>query len=225
MNSDRESAREQMVAVQLEARGIRDRRVLDAFRRVPRECFVPEEGTAEAYGDHALPIGLGQTISQPYIVAFMTESLRPKPDSHILEIGTGSGYQAAVLAELVEEVDTVELVPELAEQAEERLRRLGYNNVHVSQGDGYSGWPQKAPFDAILVTAAAEEVPPALTEQLKEGGKLILPIGAPDGCQELTMVTKREDGGCETKPLMSVRFVPFQRGKSDCGGSQTEGLE
>ena len=211
MSQGSESKREEMAAVQLEARGIRDPAVLEAFRRVPRERFVPEGEVREAYGDHALPIGNGQTISQPYIVAFMTEGLHLTPESRVLEIGTGSGYQAAILAELAREVDTIELVPELAKQAQERLNRFGYDNVHVRHGDGYSGWPEKAPFDAIVVTAAAEAVPPALMEQLKEGGRMMIPLGGPDAIQELTVVTKKKGGGCATKPLMSVRFVPFHR--------------
>src|SRR5436309_9362637 len=166
-----------MVQQQLMPRSIRDARVLAAMSKVPREEFVPSESRAASYEDGPLPIGYDQTISQPYIVAFMTEKLQPKPDHRVLEVGTGSGYQAAVLAELVADVYTIEIVEPLAKNAEATLQRLGYKNVHVKVGDGYKGWPEYAPFDSIIVTCAPEQVPPALVDQLKEGGRMIIPVG------------------------------------------------
>ncbi len=203
-----------MVTEQIQARGIRDERVLHAMRVVPRHFFVPPELADAAYGDHALPIGCGQTISQPYIVALMTEIIRPEKDARVLEIGAGSGYQAAVLAELVGEVFTVEIVPELARQARERLARAGYENVRVKEGDGFHGWPEHAPFDAIVVTAAARDIPPPLVAQLRDGGRMILPLGAPHEVQELVLVTKDGDR-LSREDVLPVRFVPFTRAAAE----------
>ncbi len=197
-----------MVAEQLRARGIRDERVLTAMGKVPRHRFVPAPDHAFAYDDGPLPIGHAQTISQPYIVAFMTEALHLEPDDVVLEIGTGSGYQAAVLAELAREVYTIELVPELAGRAEETLAALGYRTVHVLVGDGYAGWPEQAPFSKIIVTAAPEEVPPGLVEQLEVGGIMILPVGPQGGHQELRILTKTATG-VATDRSVAVRFVPM----------------
>jgi protein-L-isoaspartate(D-aspartate) O-methyltransferase len=206
-----DAARKHMVERQLAARGIKDERVLAAMGKVPRHEFVPEGHRAAAYGDRPLPIGQGQTISQPYIVAFMTEAIGPRSGQRVLEVGTGSGYQAAVLAELVGEVYTVELLPELAEAAKKRLARLGYRNVHVKAGDGYLGWPDKGPFDAVVVTCGAKEVPGPLFEQLKEGGKMIIPVGESGEMQTLRVITKRSGGKREVRDLLPVRFVPLRR--------------
>jgi protein-L-isoaspartate(D-aspartate) O-methyltransferase len=200
--------RQAMVAQQLKARDITDPRVLAAMGQVPRERFVPENLRSLAYEDHALPIGLGQTISQPYIVALMTQWADIKPGDKVLEVGTGSGYQAAVLAELTDRVFSIELLPELAEAARTRLRDLGYGRVQVRTGDGYKGWPEEAPFDAILVTATAPEVPPALREQLKEGGHLVIPVGAPESVQELLLLRKVK-GELKEEQRVPVRFVPL----------------
>lgn len=197
-----------MVERQLRGRGIGDERVLDAMTRVPRHRFVPAEQQAEAYADRALPIGFGQTISQPYVVAFMTEALKIAPTDAVLEIGTGSGYQAAILAELAREVYTIELVPELAERSARTLESLGYHNVHVRAGDGYAGWPEHAPFQKIIVTAAPEEVPPALVDQLAVGGIMVLPVGPQRGDQELRILTRTERG-IVTERSLPVRFVPM----------------
>jgi protein-L-isoaspartate(D-aspartate) O-methyltransferase len=198
--------REQMVAQQIAARGVRDERTLAAMRKVPRHLFVPAEVAGQAYADHPLPIGHGQTISQPYIVGFMTEALDLDDDETVLEVGTGSGYQAAVLAEIVARVYTIEIVAPLAEESRTRLRDLGYSNVEVRAGDGYRGWPEAAPFDAIIVTAAAPRIPEPLMEQLAEGGRLVLPVG--DEWQELVVVTRRGDR-FEKKRVLPVRFVPM----------------
>jgi protein-L-isoaspartate(D-aspartate) O-methyltransferase len=195
-----------MVDEQLKARGIRDPRVLDAMTRVPRHLFVPESARAEAYGDHPLPIGHGQTISQPYIVAFMSEALRLEPSHRVLEIGTGSGYQAAVLGELAGEVYTIEIVEALAERARSTLGEHGYRNVHVRTGNGYLGWPEHAPYDRIMVTAAPDDVPPALVEQLKIDGLMAIPVGT--GLQELRIL-RRTASGMETLDTLPVRFVPM----------------
>ena len=200
-----------MVSEQIEARGVRMPSVLAAMRRVPRHCFVPEAVVPAAYEDSPLPIGHGQTISQPYIVALMTELVRPEPGFTVLEIGAGSGYQAAVLAELVKQVYTVEILAPLAQAAAERLRRIGYRNVEVIQGDGYLGWPTQAPYDAILVTAAAPQIPPPLIVQLKIGGRMVIPIGEPDGIQELVLVEKNAPEKIHATPVLPVRFVPFVR--------------
>ena len=196
-----------MVDGQLRARGIRDARVLEAMARVPRHLFVPEPQRDEAYGDYPLPIGHGQTISQPYIVAFMSEALQLEPTHRVLEIGTGSGYQAAVLAELAGEVYTIEIIGELATRAEATLRDAGYRNVTVRTGNGYLGWPEHAPYDRIMVTAAPDQVPPALVEQLKVGGLMAIPVGT-GGFQELR-VLKRTESGLETLATLPVRFVPM----------------
>jgi protein-L-isoaspartate(D-aspartate) O-methyltransferase len=200
------AAREQMVREQIEARGIRDARVLAALRKVPRHLFVPPEEQGEAYNDYPLAIGHAQTISQPYIVAYMTEALELKPRDRVLEIGTGSGYQAAILAELVAEVYSIEIVEPLAKQAEARLRRLGYSNVQVRAGDGYRGWPEAAPFDAIIVTAAPGHVPQPLVEQLREGGRMVLPLGQWD--QDLVRLRRTREG-IRREYLLPVRFVPM----------------
>jgi protein-L-isoaspartate(D-aspartate) O-methyltransferase len=186
--------------------------VLRAMRKVPRHLFLPPSQREFAYDDTPLPIGFGQTISQPYIVAYMTECLNPRKGQRILEIGTGSGYQAAVLAEIVESVYTIEIIPELGNSAAERLASMGYKNITVKIGDGYAGWKEHAPFDGILVTAGAESIPPPLVEQLKDGGRMIIPVGSPDLVQNLILVEKH---GKEvtTRNLIPVRFVPFRRGQ------------
>jgi protein-L-isoaspartate(D-aspartate) O-methyltransferase len=198
--------REEMVAQQLVARDIVDQKVLRVMGRVPRHLFVPEKLREYAYVDRPLPIGEGQTISQPYIVAYMTQALEVGEKDRVLEVGTGSGYQAAVLAELVEQVYTIEIIPALAEQAERRLEELGYENIRVRQGDGYLGWPEAAPFDAIAVTAAPSHVPQPLVAQLKEGGRLVLPVGGHS--QELVRLVK-EGGTTRLDTLLPVRFVPM----------------
>ena len=198
---------ERMVQQQLRTRGIKDERVLAALAKVPREEFVPQDSRAASYEDGPLPIGYDQTISQPYIVAFMTEKLQPKPDHRVLEVGTGSGYQAAVLAELVADVYTIEIVEPLAKNAEATLQRLGYKNVHVKVGDGYRGWPEHAPFDAITVTCAPDHVPHPLIEQLKEGGRMIIPVGG-FGNQELFLLEKK-NGQLQRRAVLPVRFVPM----------------
>jgi len=201
-----DAGREQMVKEQIEGRGIKDRLTLAALREVPRHEFVPEASAGEAYGDFPLPIGHGQTISQPYIVAFMTEALGLRGGERVLEIGTGSGYQSAVLAKIAGTVYTIEIVPELAEEARERLARLGYRNVRVRAGDGYLGWPEAAPFDAIIVTAAAPRIPEPLKHQLAEGGRLVVPVGDED--QELIVVT-RHGSAFDERRVLPVRFVPM----------------
>lgn len=195
-----------MVESQLRARGIVDPRVLRAMTRVPRHRFVPPEFVDEAYADTPLPIGLDQTISQPYIVAYMTEALQVSSDARVLEIGTGSGYQAAVLAEVVQRVYSIEIVPELAERSRRILNELGYDNVELRQGDGYRGWPEAAPFDAIVVTAAPDHVPPALVEQLAVGGRLVIPVGV--FAQEMRIIT-RTDERVVSETTIPVRFVPM----------------
>jgi len=199
-------ARGQMVREQVAARGIADPRVLAAMRKVPRHELVPERYRDYAYADHPLPIGKSQTISQPYIVAYMTEQLELQGDEKVLEVGTGSGYQAAVLSELCAEVYSVEIVPSLARRAATDLERLGYDNVHVVEGDGYRGLPDQAPFDAIIVTAAPEHIPQPLIDQLKVGGRMVLPVG--DYYQELVLVTRDAEGVHETR-MIGVRFVPM----------------
>jgi protein-L-isoaspartate(D-aspartate) O-methyltransferase len=199
--------RQQMVDLQLYNRGIRDERVLKVMRTVPRHEFVPQSEIKSAYDDSPLPIGYDQTISQPYIVAYMTEKLELKGDEKVLEIGTGSGYQAAILAELAREVYTIEIVEPLCHSATERLARLGYQNIKTLCGDGYQGWPQYAPFDAIIVTAAPRKVPSALIEQLNKGGRLIAPVG--NFFQEIILMTKKEDGSIKRQTLIPVRFVPM----------------
>lgn len=202
--------KQEMLDHQIIARNIKDKPTLAAMNKVARHLFVPKHIASHAYLDRPLPIGYGQTISQPYIVAYMTEKLHLRPDFKVLEIGTGSGYQAAVLAKIVDHVVTIEIIPELAEQAKTRLTALGYKNVTAIHGDGYFGWQQAAPYDRIIVTAAAEFVPPPLIEQLKEGGSMIIPVGSPFGAQWLMLITKR-DGQAKTQRLLPVRFVPFTR--------------
>lgn len=203
-----QEARQAMVARQLQRRDITDPRVLIAMGKVPRHRFVPEALASQAYADHPLPIGSGQTISQPYIVALMTQWAMVKPGDKVLEVGTGSGYQAAVLAELTDRVFSIDLLPELARQAAARLQVLGYGQVRVRCGDGYLGWPEAAPFDAILVTAAAPRVPPALEQQLKEGGRLVIPLEAPYGGQSLIRWRKIQ-GKLVQEASLPVRFVPL----------------
>ena len=201
-----DTERRRMVDEQLRARDIRDARVLDAMRTVPRHLFVPEPQRAEAYGDYPLPIGHDQTISQPYIVAFMTQALAIAPAHRVLEIGTGSGYQAAVLGSLAKEVFTIEILPPLAERARQTLSGLGYRNIQVQTGNGYLGWPEHAPYDRIMVTAAPAEVPTALINQLKIGGLMAIPVGI--GNQELRIL-RRTATGTETLSTLPVRFVPM----------------
>jgi len=198
-----------MVAEQIRARDICDPNVLRAMRIVPRHFLVPAARQPLAYGDYPLPIGSGQTISQPYIVGFMTEALQLAPDSKVLEIGTGSGYQAAICAEIAAEVYTIEIVEELAKSAETKLKELGYQNVFVKFGDGYFGWEEKGPFDAIIGTAAAEKIPPPLIEQLKPTGRMILPYENENGFQYLVLVTKDPNGAIQKRNVLPVRFVPM----------------
>src|SRR5881398_20154 len=205
--ADFATQRQRMVEQQLKSRGIKDERVLTAMAKVPREEFIPVDARAGAYEDGPLPIGYDQTISQPYIVAFMTEQLRPGATDRVLEIGTGSGYQAAILAELVAQVYSIEIVEPLGKSAEATLQRLGYKNVEVKTGDGYKGWPQHAPFDSIIVTCAPERVPQPLIDQLKEGGRMIIPVGA-KFAQELYLLEKK-NGRLEQSAVLPVRFVPM----------------
>ncbi len=203
---DRQNERQRMVNEQLRPRGIRNPRVLDAVLKVPRHLFVPDAQRANAYVESPLPIGGGQTISQPYIVAFMTEALDVQPDHRVLEIGTGSGYQAEILGTLVKEVYTIEIIAPLAEQARAVLTDLGFANVHIRTGNGYLGWPEHAPYDRVMVTAAPDEVPPALVEQLKIGGIMAIPVGSMT--QELR-VLRRTSTGMQTVTTLPVRFVPM----------------
>lgn len=207
-----QNPRNHMVGTQIEARGVTDAATLAALRKVPRHRFVPAGFQARAYEDGPLPIGFDQTISQPYIVACMTELIAPNRTTRVLEIGTGSGYQAAVLAEICAEVFTIEILPELAARSAALLTELGYKNIRTRTGDGWKGWPEAAPFDAIIVTAAPETIPPPLLEQLKEGGRMIIPVGPQATGQHLVLVTK-EGGKIVTRPLDPVRFVPFVREK------------
>ncbi len=212
------AAREKMVRNDIardsfNRQGVKDARVLAAMRKVPRHEFVPLSLRQRAYDDRPLPIGQQQTISQPYIVAFMTEALEAESDDVVLEIGTGSGYQAAVLAEIVNRVYTIEIIPALGKEATQRLTALGYDNIHVKIGDGYHGWPKHAPFDSIIVTAGADHVPPALLKQLKPGGRMVIPVGPAGEVQSLTVVEKQTDGSVKQRHVMAVRFVPFTRSK------------
>jgi len=199
--------RQRMVEQQLKPRGIKDERVLAAMAKVPREELIPAAARADAYEDGPLPIGYDQTISQPYVVAFMTEQLRPKRSDRVLEIGSGSGYQAAILGELVAEIYTIEIVEPLAKSAEATLQRLGYNNVHIKVGDGYKGWPEEAPFDAIIVTCAPEKVPQPLVDQLKDGGRMVIPVGE-RFAQQLYLLEKK-NGQLKESVTLPVRFVPM----------------
>ena len=207
----RQAERDKMVKEQIEARGIKNKEVLRAMRAVHRHQLVPEEYRRVAYQDTPLPIGNEQTISQPYIVALMTELIQPENGMKVLEIGTGSGYQAAVLGEIVDEVYTLEIIPELGQRSEKDLRKLGYDNIHVRIADGYNGWEEHAPFDAILVTAAAKnDIPPALIRQLKSGGRMVIPVDAGGLSHELVLVEKRGDK-IKRRNVLPVRFVPFTR--------------
>jgi protein-L-isoaspartate(D-aspartate) O-methyltransferase len=194
---------------QLTGRSALEQRVMEALRQTPRDEFVPHELRYGAYANRPLPIGHGQTISQPYVVALMTDLIRPRPEDVVLEIGTGSGYQAAILSQLVKQVYSMEIVEELAGQASQRLQRLGYDNVEVRTGNGRLGWPEHAPYDAIIVTAAAIRVPPALIEQLKPGGTLVIPVGGQHVAQDLLVITKQGDGSVEEKHVLPVVFVPL----------------
>jgi protein-L-isoaspartate(D-aspartate) O-methyltransferase len=207
--SDFASERQRMVEQQLKTRGIKDERVLAAMAKVPREEFVPQDSRAASYDDGPLPIGYDQTISQPYIVAFMTEQLRPQPSDRVLEVGTGSGYQAAILADLVADVYTIEIVEPLAKNAEATLPRLGYKNIHMKVGDGYQGWPEQAPFDAIIVTCAPDKVPQPLIDQLKDGGRMVIPVGE-RFAQQLYLLEKK-NGQLKESVSLPVRFVPMMR--------------
>lgn len=205
-NGDRQAERDRMVNAQILGGGVTDARVLAAMRRVPRHRFLPDEESEDAYGDYPLPIGHGQTISQPFIVAYMTEALKLKPGEKVLEIGTGSGYQAAVLAELGMQVFSIEIVEPLARFAKEKLQQTGYDQVHVRAGDGYQGWPEESPFEAIILTAAPEHIPQPLLEQLAVGGRMILPVGG--YAQDLVLIQRTEEG-YQRKTLLPVRFVPM----------------
>jgi protein-L-isoaspartate(D-aspartate) O-methyltransferase len=196
-----------MVEQQMEARGISDPATLEAMRTVPRHEFLPVRLREEAYGDYPLPIGHGQTISQPYVVAFMTEAVRPRKGEKILEIGAGSGYQAAVLAQTGSEVYTVEIIEPLAEMARQTLERLGYTNAHVKHGDGYRGWPEHAPFDAIVVTCAPDQIPPDLVAQLRDGGRMIIPVGG--GMEQELILLRKHGDKIEKQSVLPVRFVPM----------------
>jgi protein-L-isoaspartate(D-aspartate) O-methyltransferase len=204
--------RERMVREQVESRGVHNPEVLRALRSTPRHLFVPQVLRDEAYTDHALPLGGGQTISQPYLVGLMTELLEPVRPDRVLEIGTGSGYQAAVLSPLVAHVYSIEIVADLARSARQRLASLGYTNISVRQGDGYLGWPEQAPFDRIILTAAPPELPPALLSQLKPGGKLVAPVGSDPLTQTLTVVDKGADGTIRKRAVAPVMFVPMVPG-------------
>jgi protein-L-isoaspartate(D-aspartate) O-methyltransferase len=213
--TDFPAEREQMVKEQIVMRGVVDERVLAAMRKVPREEFVPAEFRGESYKDGPVPIGYAQTISQPYIVALMTETLKLQSGDHVLEIGTGSGYQAAILAELGAEVYSIEIIPQLAQMAEQNLQRLGFKNVHVKAGDGYKGWPEHAPFDACIVTCAPNHVPQPLIDQLKEGGRLIIPVGE-RFAQQLYLLEKK-NGRVVQSSVLPVRFVPMTRENGGTG--------
>jgi len=202
------AARKKMVEQQIEQRGVRDTATIRSMLAVPRHLFVPLSSRKSAYEDRPLSIGYGQTISQPYIVAYMTEAINPSSCKKVLEIGTGSGYQAAVLAEIVDKVYTIEIVKELGERAKKTLKELNYDNVFVKIGDGYIGWEEHAPYDAIVVTAAPDKIPPPLIKQLKDGGKMIIPVGSPYNIQHLTLVEK-SNGKIKSKRKLPVRFVPF----------------
>src|ERR1700736_2293166 len=199
--------RQKMVEEQLKPRGIHDERVLAAMSKLPREEFVPQNMRAQSYADNALPIGHDQTISQPFIVAYMTEQLRLQPTDRVLEVGTGSGYQAAILAELAKDVYTIEIIEPLAKDASARLARLDYKNAHVKVGDGYQGWPEVAPFDAIIVTCAPDKVPQPLAAQLKDGGRMAIPVGS--GLEQQLYLLEKNDGQLDQRAILPVRFVPM----------------
>ncbi len=217
-----QAQRDWMVSEQIEARGVRRAEVLRAMRATPRHLFVPEPMRPQAYEDSPVPIGYGQTISQPYIVAVMTELLQTDKTQKVLEIGTGSGYQAAVLSPLVKHVYSIEIVPELARRSAELLKNLGFTNVTVRQGDGYLGWPEEAPFERIILTAAPGEIPKTLINQLKAGGKLVAPVGGTVLNQELVVVEKSADGKLRKRSIFPVRFVPMVRGKRTPPGLRFE---
>lgn len=203
--------RQKMVDEQIIARGIKDKRVIEAMKEVPRHLFVPEMRRIEAYDDRPLPIGRGQTISQPYIVAYMVEALKLKGDERVLEIGTGSGYEAAVLSKVVKDVTTIELLDRLAGEAEDRLQKMGYSNIEVVRGDGYRGCLQKAPYDAVILSAAPPEIPEELVKQLVDGGRMILPVG--QFIQKLILIKKSDQGKISIEELLPVMFVPMVRGE------------
>jgi protein-L-isoaspartate(D-aspartate) O-methyltransferase len=207
--TQRTKERNRLVSRWIERQGVRDPNVLTAMRTVPRHEFVRPGDSRRAYQDQPIPIGLGQTISQPYIVAYMTEALKLRPDHKVLEVGTGSAYQAAVCAEIAQEVYTIEIIEALAKSAKKRLKELGYPNVSVKAADGYFGWPEHGPFDAIIVTAAAGLVPPPLIDQLKPDGRMILPLGSPYGSQTLVLITRDDKGEVRSKAVLPVRFVPM----------------
>jgi len=204
------TVRNMMVEEQIESRGITNEELLRAMKKVPRHLFVPEECIKSAYGDFPLPIGYDQTISQPYIVAYMTDLIKPGSNKKVLEIGTGSGYQAAILAELCDSVFSIEIIPELAIESSDRLKKLNYRNVFIKCGDGYNGWTEHSPFDCIVVTAAAENIPQPLIDQLADKGRLVIPIGGPYSVQDMILITKKH-GEIEKRILAPVRFVPFKR--------------
>lgn len=206
-----QALRSEMVKTQIVKRGIRNPLTIKAMEKVPRHLFVPPEYADRAYEDNPLPIGYGQTISQPFIVAYMTEIAKPAKWNKVLEIGTGSGYQAAVLAEIVDTVYTIEILPELAKQATSRLAKMGYKNIITRQGDGYNGWKEHAPFDIIIVTAADDHIPQPLIDQLAENGRLVMPIGSPSSAQQLVIATKK-NGKIDKRKLAMVKFVPLLRG-------------
>lgn len=203
--------RKRMVKEQIAYRGVKDKRVLEAMESVPRHLFIPEEIRSYSYYDQPVPIGFGQTISQPYIVAFMTELLQVGSNDIVLEVGTGSGYQAAILARLVKQVCSIEIIKDLGEEARQRLKQLGYANIEVMIGDGYKGCPERAPFDAIIVTAAAEHIPQPLIDQLKPGGRMVIPVGGVYAVQDLMLITKDESSEIVKTSIIPVRFVPLLR--------------
>ncbi len=213
--TERQVERDEMVKTQM--RDVKDEKVLEAMKNVPRHRFMPENIRGSAYADRPLPIGHGQTISQPYIVAYMTEALKLKPEHKVLEIGTGSGYQAAILSELTGKVYSIEIVKPLAESAEKRLKELGYTTMETIHADGYHGWKKHAPFDAVIVTCAATHVPPPLIEQLKDGGRMVIPVGGRFSFQELLVIEKK-DGKVKSKSVMGVVFVPLTRWKNGKDG-------
>jgi protein-L-isoaspartate(D-aspartate) O-methyltransferase len=203
--------RHKMVEAQIAARGVNDEMVLKAMREVPRHLFVPERSRDSAYKDYPLAIGYGQTISQPYVVALMTELLKPKKDHRALEVGTGSGYQAAILSRIVKKVYTIEIIPPLGTSSEKRITKTGYKNIHLKIADGYFGWKEHAPFDCVIVTAASDHIPPPLITQLKNPGRMVIPVGHPFQVQRLMLITKSKDGEIQMKDILPVRFVPFIR--------------